>query len=163
MSFLCPYLTISLGIIPLTHRSPTKESDCIRPTHPPTYQTWNDRNSGRINKLCTETIQNIQILFMGRIMYAAVAAADSQSPRETKIKERKTERKKERDIERKVNLLSRNSRHEEEWQFTQFTTTYQRQPWNCSRNIIIIIMMLPYASGNHRFLNCFFTDDCNRK
>lgn len=42
-------------------------------------------------------------------MCCAVAAADSQSPRETKIKERKkerkTERKKERDIERKVNLV----------------------------------------------------------
>lgn len=38
---------------------------------------------------------------MGRIMYAAVAAADSQSPRETKIKERKTERKKERKRHRK--------------------------------------------------------------
>ena len=67
------------------------------------------------------------------------------------------EREKERDTERKVNLLAQNSRHEEEWQFTQFTTTYQRQPWNCSRNIIIIIItMLPYASGNHRFLNCFY-------
>lgn len=51
-------------------------------------------------------------------MCAAVAAADSQSPRETRIKERKAERKrsreKERDTERKVNLLAQNSRHEEE-------------------------------------------------